>query len=383
MEEIDWQDEKTHFILNPRLSAQDLMAFERARRLLPEVKGHVWLSSSGTTQASSFKLIALSKRAFLCGAEASNRHLESGSFDTWLCALPRFHVGGLAIFARAHLSGARLVDVPDRKWDVKHFLTILQDEKVTLTSLVATQVFDLVRDQVLAPERLRAVIVGGGALPERFYLEARKLGWNLLPSYGLTECCSQVATARLSSLKERTFPSLKVLDHVQARITDSGQIELSSKALFTGQALVENGGFEYSDPKNEGWFVTNDIGKLSGVGQNGEQDLQVLGRTDDLIKIYGELVSLTRLSEILHDALWTEGGQGEGVLLATPDDRAGKRIDLVFRGVHLSRAQEIKRRFNQRVAPYERINKIYFVAQIPKTELGKVKRKELLSQLGF
>ena len=36
---------------------------------------------------------------------------------------------------------------------------------------------------------------GGGAVSDELYRDARALGWRVLPSYGMTECCSQVATA--------------------------------------------------------------------------------------------------------------------------------------------------------------------------------------------
>ena len=53
-------------------------------------------------------------------------------------------------------------------------------------------------------------MTGGGALDPSLYKQARDLGWPLLPSYGLTECGSQVATASLSSASDMadSFKSL-------------------------------------------------------------------------------------------------------------------------------------------------------------------------------
>jgi o-succinylbenzoate---CoA ligase len=174
--DIDWLSTDSHVLLNPRMPEEER---RRLESLVVDLPGHVWLATSGTTGA--LKLTALSKRALLASAAAVNRHLQSDDRDVWLCVLPTFHVGGLGIYARAFLSGARVVT---SGW-----------EDVTLASLVPAQVTDLVRDRVEAPPSLRAVVVGGGALSEELYAAARALGWPLLPSYGMTECCSQVATA--------------------------------------------------------------------------------------------------------------------------------------------------------------------------------------------
>ena len=63
------------------------------------------------------------------------------------------------------------------------------------SSLVPAQVLDLVRAGLRPPPVLRAIVVGGGAISAELYRDARALGWPVLPSYGMTECCSQIATA--------------------------------------------------------------------------------------------------------------------------------------------------------------------------------------------
>ncbi|HET8773411.1 MAG TPA: AMP-binding protein, partial [Thermoanaerobaculia bacterium] len=122
--DIDWLSADSHVLLNPRMPEEER---RRLESLVVDLPGHVWLSTSGTTGA--LKLTALSKRALLASAAAVNRHLQSDDRDVWLCVLPTFHVGGLGIYARAFLSGARVVT---SGW-----------EGVTLASLVPAQVSDL------------------------------------------------------------------------------------------------------------------------------------------------------------------------------------------------------------------------------------------------
>lgn len=328
--EIDWLSTQSHVLLNPRMPADER---RRLESFVVDLPGHVWLSTSGTTGA--LKLTALSKRALLASAAAVNRHLQSEAKDVWLCMLPTFHVGGLGIHARAFLSGARVVD---GGWD-----------GVTLASVVPAQVSDLVRDRIAPPRSLRAVVVGGGALSEELDRAARALGWPLLPSYGLTECCSQVATATLESRE------LVLLDHVQARIESDGRLALRSEALLTGYASEAG----FVDPKVDGWFITEDIAALDG------RVLRVEGRRGDFVKIGGESVDLSRLDRILAEL------GADAAVFTVPDERLGHVIALA---VASGDAEAVVAAFNARVFPFERVRRIVRVAEIPRTPLGKVMR---------
>ena len=73
----------------------------------------------------------------------------------------------------------------------------LADRGVTHTSLVPTQVHDLVKADLRAPETLKAIVVGGGHLDAATGRLARTLGWPVLASYGMTEAASQIATQTL------------------------------------------------------------------------------------------------------------------------------------------------------------------------------------------
>ena len=332
--EIDWLSNETHVLLNPRMPEEER---RRLESFVVDLPGHVWLSTSGTS--GTLKLTALSKRALLASAAAVNRHLQSDASDVWLCVLPAFHVGGLGIYARAFLSGAEIVT---SGW-----------ERVTLASLVPAQVSDLVRGRIVAPASLRAVIIGGGALSDELYGAARELGWPLLPSYGMTECCSQVATATLESRE------LKLLDHVEARVEEDGRLALRSEALLTGYGTEEG----FLDPKIGGWFVTEDVAVLEG------RVLRVEGRRGDFIKIGGESVDLGRLDRILA----TLGA--DAAVFAVPDERLGHVIGLA---VVSENVEGVVAAFNARVFPFERARRVVRVKEIPRTALGKVVRSKFL-----
>jgi O-succinylbenzoic acid--CoA ligase len=323
----------------------------RLESLVIDLEAHVWLATSGTTGA--LKLAALSKDALLASAAAVNRHLEADARDVWCCVLPAFHVGGLGIFARAFLSGAR---VTRAQWNASEFAA---NGEMTLASLVPAQVSDLVELHLPAPENLRAVVVGGGALPDALYAGARALGWPLLPSYGMTETCSQVATATLGS------PELRLLDHVEVRTEPDGLLAFRGASLLTGYA-TESG---FADPKtSDGWFITEDLGAVDG------NRLQVEGRRGDFVKIGGESVDLARLDAILASIAGIHAA-----VVAVPELRLGRVIHLAIDP--FGDAEGILEAFNSGVHPFERARGLHRVAEIPRSPLGKLLRVKLLEMI--
>ncbi|HEY0158733.1 MAG TPA: AMP-binding protein [Thermoanaerobaculia bacterium] len=346
--DIDWLSGESHLLLNPRMPEEERRQLASYVTALP---GHLWLATSGTTGA--LKLTALSKEAMLVSAAAVNRHLGAAADDVWCCVLPAFHVGGLGIYARAFLSRSRVVAAP---WDAAAFAAM---GEVTLASLVPAQVRDLVEGRWRAPERLRAIVVGGGALDRELYGEARELGWPLLPSYGMTETCSQVATATPES------PELRLLDHVEARTDEEGRLAFRGGSLLTGYGT----GRGFVDPKVDGWLVTDDLGWLVG-----ERVLRVEGRRGDFVKIGGESVDLARL-----DAIVAAVAGVEAAVVAVPDARLGSVIHLAVTG--MVEGERVRREYDARVHPFERARAVHRVAEIPRSSLGKLLRRQLLEMV--
>jgi O-succinylbenzoic acid--CoA ligase len=343
---IDWTTKQSHSFINPRIPDKDRPVLGE---LQDQLKGHIFLTTSGTER---LKWVALSKEAFLVSAEAVNRHLEARASDIWINALPYFHVGGLSIYARAFLSRSH-VSRYDHKWDPKAWATLVQEKRGSLASLVPTQLWDLVNQKIEPIASLRALLIGGAPLSPELYSRAKEAGWPLMPTYGMTEMCSQIATATLDT------PELKLLPHVEAKISPSGRLILKSAALLTGYLTPE-----FSDPKVEGWFETEDRVALS----NGL--LTPLGRTRDVIKIQGELVNLYQLERLLDQLKERLGISAETALVAKPDDRAGFHIHLYHTPYEIAPLIDL---YNAQVAPFSRIKEAKELPEFPKTPLGKIK----------
>jgi O-succinylbenzoic acid--CoA ligase len=328
---IDFQSAESHLLLNPRMPSA-----ERARleSIVPRVDAHVFVATSGST--GDIKLVALSKSAILASAAAVNERLKVTNRDVWAAVLPHFHVGGLGVYARCHLAGARALPMP---WEPRTFA----ESEATIASLVPTQVQDLIAAGLKPSRTLRVILVGGGI----FNIERSE--WPALPSYGMTECCSTIAI-------EDTL-----LSHIEARRDDDGRLAFRGPSLFTGypteQGLV--------DPKIDGWFVSEDLGEVDG------RTLRVFGRAGDFVKIGGESVDLKRLDRIVQEL-----AGDDAAIVAVPDDRLGHVI-------HLATTIEptFVDAFNERVHPFERIREVHRVASIPRSPLGKLLRAQLVRTL--
>lgn len=380
-------DGRNQLRLNPRLPEAQHNLFTRAWRehVDGRFRGQVGIVTSGSSGEGAGRLIALSETALKESAAAVNEHLRATASDVWMKTLPGFHVGGLGILVRASLSGARVVESTLERWRAEEFFRELEDSSATLLSLVPTQLFDLVMLKKRAPSRLRAVVIGGGRLVPDLYHEARGLGWPVLPSYGLTECCSQVATASLDSLEwvPKDVPRLRPLRHVRVRISSEGAIEISSSALLAGQIMFSADGRSwFADPKRvepdgDTWFQTEDRGRLGLSG-----DLVVEGRTVDFVKIGGEGVVISRLEERFEKLKLIRGIGFDAALLAADDPRLGARIVLITTGSEVETAALVEA-FNRDVMPYEKIRGVHQVARIPRSALGKLLRIEALLAVGL
>lgn len=265
MLELDWENEKSYGFVNPRFGEADRKLVEKATQTM---KGHIILMTSGSCQK---KAVALSKMALLTSAEAVNRHMGATAEDIWVNPLPHYHVGGLSIYARAHLAGSYVVRY-DAKWDPKRFCDTVTEKKGTLSSLVPTQLYDLITADLPPPQSLRWLFIGGQALSKSLYEAALDRKWPVVPTFGMTEASSQVASATLNC------PELKLLPHIEAKIAAEGRLLLKSSALLTGYFNPD-----FNDPKKEGWFITDDFAEIhKGV-------LTPKGRSVDWVKIKGSL----------------------------------------------------------------------------------------------
>jgi o-succinylbenzoate---CoA ligase len=370
---IDWNSSKTHWMMSPFFTATEKRLTRDAAKRLTWVKDHLWVASSGTTRTEGMKWIGISRTAFLASAQSVNAHLEVSKSDVWMNVLPPFHVSGISMFARAFVSKTKVIDLSKSQWSAEKFVVEVTKAKGSLSSLVPTQVFDLVSKKLKAPSSMRAIVVSGGAMDRELFLRARELGWPLLTAYGLTETCGQIATADLASLKAHAFPEMKLLAHAKVKLEEGRLLIQALSACDYVVTLGGNGSFSMEDPKHDGWLRTEDIVEIHGAY------LEITGRTQERVKVLGELVSLNRVEEELRARV------GENVcVLSVPHLRKGHALIAVFENPKSLRDCRDKIEiFQKECLPIWRLENWYAVEKFPQASLGKILKAKLKTSLNL
>lgn len=342
---------------------------------LPELRGHVLFATSGSSGAP--KWIALAKTALLASAAAVNRHLEVTPADCWGLALPLHHVGGFGVAARAFAAGCGWQEFASR-WDATAFARWLADHHVTHTTLVPTQVHDLVAAGARAPATLRAIVVGGGHLDAATGQAARALGWPVLASYGMTEAASQIATQGLDQLQSLYQPApLPLLPIWQAAITAEQVLRISGPALFSGMLTRDHDHPWLFRPRAEPWHQTADRVLLAN------RDLTPIGRADTLVKVLGELVDPARIECELAALAAGRLAPGSFAVVAVADARAEHVLVPVFAAaVAADLIAAVLAAYAAQAPGFRRLQPAVILTPFPRSPLGKPRRPEIVAAIG-
>ncbi len=380
----------TGLLLNPRLpEARRLKIVSAWNSKLNEISSAAGtdsigiLTSGSTTNGAIDRVTVLSQSALEASAAAVNRHFRFNSNTRWALMLPTFHVGGYMIGVRAEISGAEVLPF-NGEWNALAAVRFLNDEKITVVSLVPAQIYDLVSASVNAPNTLQTVIVGGGRLDAGLRQRAVDLGWPVFESYGMTETCSQVAASDSASSVR-----LKSLGHFRLKIDpDSNELFVSGPALFTGKLHINDEDVQWlpAETDAEGFYRTSDRVQL--FVERGETYLSVLGRTVDVVKVLGENVDLEKVRSALLP-IETLIGVNNMDVVAIANPRREHELVLVIESLKTDFDAEslqqilrkVQARLRESLLPVEIPTVIKAVPKFPRSELGKVLYSNLLAEL--
>jgi len=293
------------------------------------------IHTSGSTAAP--KPVELTFGNWLWSALGSAVALGLDPAERWLCPLPLSHVGGLSIVVRSAIYGttARVLE----RFDVDAALAEL--EMATLVSLVPTTLTRLLEAGWATPPHLRTVLLGGAAIAPALLGRAAEAGVPVTPTYGMTEACSQIATAGTP------------LFCTQVEIAGDGEIVVHGPTVSPGVG---------------GALHTGDLGELDARGR-----LHITGRKADTIITGGENVAPTEVEAVLaeHPAV------AEAAVHGRPDPQWGEAVvaTVVLRG-HATE-EELRAFAAARLAPFKVPKAITFTDALPRTSSGKLLRREL------
>jgi O-succinylbenzoic acid--CoA ligase len=316
------------------------------------------LYTSGTTGPPKGVRLTLANHA--ASARGCAQALEATEADRWLLCLAPHHVGGLAIFLRSVLCNQPVVTVA--RFEEGLIIEAIRAERPTLLSVVPTMLTRLLDADGLDDLRsLRAILVGGAAVPADTAREWSSLGLNVCPSYGLTETCSQVAMVPPGRAGELAGTAGLAGSQAAIDVVD-GEIVVSGPAVFPGYVNPE-----VTPAPAAGRFATGDLGLLEGGV------LSVLGRRDDTIITGGENVRPEQVEGILRQ----HPGVRDIAVAGRPDPTWGQVVTawVVAEG---TTGPDLDAWCRDRLDAFKVPRRWTFVEELPRTEGGKLRRGDLL-----
>jgi len=317
---------------------------------MDDVASHVMTSgSTGTPEP-----IGLTYGNFLWSAVASAFNIGVEPEDRWLCCLPLSHISGLGIVMRSVIYGTTAV-VHDG-FDVDRVAASLERDGITVVSLVATMLTRLL-DAGADLSGPRALLIGGGPVPEEALEEALGRGATVVQTYGLTETCSQVTTLAPADARRKLGSAGRPLLSAHLRIQD-GEILVQGPTVAPGRADAD------------GWLHTGDLGRIDEEGF-----LYVEDRMDDLIVTGGENVVPAEVEKVL--LRHPEVADAAVVGREDPEwQQAVTAIVVLQDGSEVS-PDELRRHCAESLAGYKVPKRVELAAALPRTPSGKLMRRAL------
>ena len=310
-------------------------------------------------------------------AAGSAENLGVRPDDNWLCVIPLFHIGGLAIVTRCLQYGIAMT--VRQGFDAAAVARELRERRVTLLSVVPTMFSRLLaEDATLSAATvpaLRAILLGGAAAAPSLWDAARERRLPVLGTYGLTESCSQVVTAAPDKAEEMAGTAGRPIPGAELRIVDAEDRDVPAGAageiLLRGPMLTK--GYYRDEALSarsfiDGWFRTRDIGSMDDAGL-----LRVHGRQDDMIITGGENVFPTEVEEVLlrHPAV------RDAAVAGIPDEEWGARLGALLVLDGDENLGELEHWCRRELAGYKIPRSWRRVPEIPRTASGKIIRAEV------
>jgi len=356
----------------------------------------------GKPSISTQNTMAFQNKITLHNTISSRSTMIPRNDDLWGNCLPLSHTGGLTIIFRALLSGTGIY-----LWNRFETSTVASDiqehpgiRRISLVPTMLKRVMEFsAGNGIPPPETLEQILLGGGPASSELIAKARKAGWPVCFSYGMTETCGQVASQKPDGSDPAgsvgsLFPGheLSIRDERGSEVAtgSAGLLRIRGPQVFPGyfsddrQIVSSKAG-----PDRDGWFETGDFARLDAQGH-----LFIEARRTDLIISGGENVNPAEIEDILtgcpliseaavtglpdeewgqmviafvvprNTKLFTESGN--------PTPR-GKKPEDVTEGAGLAVTQFAEKNLR----PAQRPKRLYFVSALPRTSLGKINRVAL------
>src|SRR5215213_5043949 len=283
-----------------------------------------------------------------------------------------FGLGGLAVFPLRFGATATLLE----NASPANMVDIIETYKATIsfTSPTAYRAMMAAMDAGADLSSLRMAVSAGETLPAPVFEEwTRKTGKTILDGIGSTELLHIFITNRVGDAVAGSTG--QPVSGYEAKIVDDNMNELPDGTV--GKLAVRGPtGCRYladirqSNYVRDGWNLTGDSFLRDATGR-----LSFVARSDDMIVSSGYNIA----GPEVETALLSHPAVAECGVVGAPDEARGMIVKayVVLAGGALGDAaltQALQDHVKQTIAPYKYPRAIEYVAQLPKTETGKLRR---------
>ena len=297
-----------------------------------------------------------------------------------VCALPLYHIFAFTVGMMMSMRvGGKLILIPNPR-DFPAVLTELAKHKIHFFPAVNTLFNGLANHPDFGKVNWSSLLVsaGGGTAVQsavaKLWLE--KTGCAIVEGYGLSET-SPIATANPVTGTEFSgtigLPVastwLKLLDDDGNEVLagQSGEIAIKGPQVMAGywQRPDETAKVMTAD----GYFKSGDIGVMDERGY-----FKIVDRKKDMILVSGFNVFPTELEDVISQM----DGIMECACVGMPDEKTGEAVKLVIvkKDPAVTDAQ-VRAYCKENLTGYKQPKVVEFRAELPKTPVGKILRREL------
>ncbi|NWF88538.1 MAG: o-succinylbenzoate--CoA ligase [Ignavibacteriaceae bacterium] len=330
----------------------------------------IFLFTSGSSGKP--KAVELTFSSLINSAIIQNSYIQHSVHDRWLASLPFYHIGGFSIIFRALMFGTQIIIPNNLK--IHSIIQSMNQFKPTLISFVSSQMSEILKNSMQPFPELRYVLLGGGAINSNLMKEAFSKGWDVSKVYGSTETSSFVTILSPEEFKLKPDSAGKPIPPNEVFIVDEngkemqanteGEIVVKSPAVMKG--YLHDEAATKQKLKNDLYFA-GDIGFKDEDGY-----LFVVNRRSDLIVTGGENVNPIEVENLILGFPKVK----EVCVFGIDDEKWGQKVAaaIVQMPDQTFEADELKSFLRDKTAAFKIPKEIFFVDELPKTELGKIKR---------
>lgn len=302
-----------------------------------------------------------------------------------ITALPLYHIFALTANCLVFLKfGGRNVLITNPR-DMPGFVKELGKEKFTAITGVNTLFNGLLNTPGFESLDFSSLTLslGGGMAVQRAVAERWKAvtGVTLVEAYGLTET-SPAACMNPMDLKDFNGAIGLPISSTECRVIDEDQavlgIEETGELCIRGPQVMKG---YWQRPEetakvldDEGWLRTGDMAKMDDEGF-----FYIVDRKKDMILVSGFNVYPNEIEDVIaaHPQVVEVGAIG------VPDEKSGEVVKaIVVRDDDSLSAEALQAYCREEITAYKVPKYIEFVDELPKTNVGKILRRELRQMFG-